>query len=70
MLCGQESAYDKVLEIVISSAERARIRIRNPQTIMSDFELAIRKAAKNNFPLDDIEFVKKKKKILRNINVP
>ena len=51
----QESAYDKVLEIVLSSAERSVIRIRNPQTIMSDFELAIINAAKNNFPENSIE---------------
>ncbi|XP_058799990.1 uncharacterized protein LOC131669250 [Phymastichus coffea] len=45
----KEIAYSKVIEVTLSAAEEAGIRIRHPQIVMTDFELAIINAVKNHF---------------------
>lgn len=46
----QEIAYSKVIEVTLAFAEQSGIRMRQPSSIMTDFELAIINAIKIHFP--------------------
>ena len=47
-------SYSTVLRKTVSAAERFHVRIQHPQTVISDFELAIISAVKNVFSIESI----------------
>ena len=50
----KEETYTKVFQVTTEFATEAGIQIRNPTTVISDFEMAIINAAKSRFDKDII----------------
>lgn len=49
-----EKAYSKVIEVTLSMAEKWGIRVNQPSTVMTDFELGIINSVKTHLPPDSI----------------